>query len=309
MPRVSIGMPVYNGAATIERALECLLTQDFADFELLISDNASTDETPEICARYAARDRRVSYRRNPVNLGAAANFNLLVDWARGEYFRWAAHDDMCAPSHLRRCLEGFRDGPPGTVLCFPLTRIIDAQDREIEVYHDRVQALDRRPHRRLAVMLSNLELCNAVMGLIRTDALRKTRRTDRFRSSDVVLLSELAMLGGIVEIPEPLFWRRRDLKTCGTAMLTPDQQAAWFDPSVKRASPFLRTTLFLQHLVSIARLPLSSADKALCTGALVRVWGPRYWRVMGGELKIALRRRLGLAVAEPRRRSLPSDEG
>jgi glycosyltransferase involved in cell wall biosynthesis len=303
-PAVSIGMPVRDGGATLARAIDCILAQDFTDFELLVSDNASTDSTREICESYARRDSRVRYSRNEVNVGAAANFNRVVDLASGEYFRWAAHDDMCAPTHLSRCLEGFRTGPPGTVLCYPRSLIIDADDRPTERYDDGVECLASAPHERLANMLRKLRLCHAQMGLVRLDALRRTRRIDRFRSSDVVLLSEIAMLGPIVEIPDYLFWRRRDFKTCGTALLTPDQQATWFDPRVKAASPFLRTTLFAQHFVSIARLPLGTVERARCCATVMSVWGPMYWRVMAGEFKIALRRKLRRMPAPPREKQV-----
>ena len=95
--KVTIGIPVYNGEDFLEKAVDSLLSQTYEDFELIISDNASTDRTEEICRRYAAQDPRVKYVRNTENLGAAKNYNQLVDMAKGEYFKWAAHDDICLP--------------------------------------------------------------------------------------------------------------------------------------------------------------------------------------------------------------------
>jgi len=92
-PKVSIGMPVYNGEPYIREALDSLLAQTFTDFELIISDNASTDNTESICREYAAKDPRIRYIRQPENRGAIANFKFVLDQARGEYFMWAAHDD------------------------------------------------------------------------------------------------------------------------------------------------------------------------------------------------------------------------
>ena len=94
VPKVSIGMPVYNGEQFIRCALDSLLEQSFPDFELIISDNASTDGTEEICREYAARDQRINYVRQPLNLGAYANFKFVLDEAHGEYFMWAACDDI-----------------------------------------------------------------------------------------------------------------------------------------------------------------------------------------------------------------------
>ncbi len=103
-PKVSIGMPVYNGAAYISKALDSLLAQTFSDFELIISDNASIDGTDKICRRYAARDARVRYIRQDVNRGASANFSFVLDEARGEYFMWAASDDIWLPDFISECL-------------------------------------------------------------------------------------------------------------------------------------------------------------------------------------------------------------
>ncbi len=93
IPTVNIGMPVYNAENYLQGALDSLLAQDYGDFDLLISDNASTDRTQEICLDYTARDRRVRYQRNGRNIGAADNFNRVLEPACGKYFMWAAHDD------------------------------------------------------------------------------------------------------------------------------------------------------------------------------------------------------------------------
>ncbi|HKJ45099.1 MAG TPA: glycosyltransferase family 2 protein, partial [Balneolales bacterium] len=99
-PRVSIGMPVYNGENYIERAISSILAQTYKDFELIISDNASTDKTQEICKMFVGRDNRVRYHRNSKNIGAARNYNIVFRLSRGKYFKWAAHDDELAPAFL-----------------------------------------------------------------------------------------------------------------------------------------------------------------------------------------------------------------
>lgn len=104
-PQVSIGMPVYNGAKFIREALDSLLAQTFTDFELTISDNASTDGTEAICREYAAKDQRIRYVRQPENLGAAANFRFVLDEAVGEYFMWAAADDLWVPNFIYKCQQ------------------------------------------------------------------------------------------------------------------------------------------------------------------------------------------------------------
>jgi glycosyltransferase involved in cell wall biosynthesis len=104
-PRVSFGMPVYNGAKTIASALESILGQTFADFEVIISDNASTDATSGIAQDFCKADRRIQYFRNERNLGAHPNFNRAFTLSRGEYFKWAAHDDVIASDYLEKCVR------------------------------------------------------------------------------------------------------------------------------------------------------------------------------------------------------------
>ena len=106
-PRVSIGLPVYNGEKYLRAALDCILRQDYADFELVICDNASSDGTEAICREYAARDGRIRYTRNETNIGASGNYKRVFELARGEFFKWASHDDTFHPSLVRRCMEVF----------------------------------------------------------------------------------------------------------------------------------------------------------------------------------------------------------
>ncbi|NWA04462.1 glycosyltransferase family 2 protein [Pseudomonas gingeri] len=103
--RVTIGMPVYNGAATLSAVLEALLSQTFKEFVLLISDNASTDATEEICQRFMERDKRISYVRQPENIGAERNFDYVLQHANTEYFMWAAADDLRSENFLEANLR------------------------------------------------------------------------------------------------------------------------------------------------------------------------------------------------------------
>src|SRR6476646_2411498 len=126
VPKVAIGLPVYNGAKYVAEAIESVLAQTYGDLELVISDNASTDATEEICRDYTARDSRVRYARAEQNGGAAWNFNRTFELSRGEYFKWLAHDDAIGPQYLARCLAVL-DRDPGVVLCHTRTGIINGQ--------------------------------------------------------------------------------------------------------------------------------------------------------------------------------------
>jgi len=125
-PSVSIGMPIYNAEKFLRQALDALLGQTFGDFELIISDNGSTDGSEAICREYASKDSRIKYYKNETNLGAAKNFNRVFELSRGEYFKWASHDDICDPEYLERCVE-LLDRNPAVVLCYPKANTIDEQ--------------------------------------------------------------------------------------------------------------------------------------------------------------------------------------
>src|SRR2546426_6424374 len=121
--RVSIGLPVFNCDPLLRQAVDSLLTQTYSDFELVISDNASTDGTEAICREYAAKDHRVRYYRGERNRGAVWNWNRVFELSGGEYFKWAAHDDLCAPDYVERCVEVL-DRDPSVVLCYAETVLI-----------------------------------------------------------------------------------------------------------------------------------------------------------------------------------------
>ena len=108
---VSIGLPVFNGENFLPQALDSLLAQSFTDFELIISDNASTDKTEEICKNYAARDTRIRYIRQTSNMGGLENFNFVLSEARSKYFMWAAVDDQWAPEFIQLSLTALEDDP------------------------------------------------------------------------------------------------------------------------------------------------------------------------------------------------------
>src|SRR3981081_3969524 len=202
-PVVSIGMPVYNGEGFVRQALESILIQDYLNFELIISDNASTDATSKICGG-TPTGTRVRYVRNETNLGASPNHKRVFEMGTGDYFKWAAHDDECLPTFLSRCMSVFGEASQSVVLVYPQSLIIDEEGRMIREYRASIEAKASGPHRRLASVLSNVVLGTPAYGVMRATALKQTRLIDAFFSSDYVLFAELAMLGEIWELPEPL---------------------------------------------------------------------------------------------------------
>ena len=129
-PKLSIGLPVYNGERYLAETIDSLLAQSFTDYELIISDNASTDSTPAICRKYGEQDSRITYCRSETNRGAAWNFNNTVHQARGEYFKWAAHDDLYHPDFIKKCVHVL-DTKYSVALCFSYTNFIDENGEDL----------------------------------------------------------------------------------------------------------------------------------------------------------------------------------
>src|SRR6201997_3215495 len=133
IPLVSVGLFVYNGERYIEETLDSILSQTFTDFELIISDNASTDRTGEIAQAYAKCDHRIRYYRSEKNMGAGWNARRVYELATGKYFKWAAVDDLLEPDLLQRCVE-ILESDPGCVVAYARTKEVDVNGTFIKNY-------------------------------------------------------------------------------------------------------------------------------------------------------------------------------
>lgn len=223
-PLVTVGVPVYNGAPHLSRALRSILAQTFRDFELLICDNASNDATEEICRAFAERDDRVRYIRFTENSGAAANFNRTFMLARGRYFKWAAYDDVLACDYLKACVD-ILESDPSIALAYGSARIIDETGHGLGPYADPLAASDASPVRRVHGVLWTLERCFAVFGLYRSSILAKTELIRTSKGSDRSLLAEIALHGRIVRLPPELIAMRQ------TASVRENRDLSWWSPT------------------------------------------------------------------------------
>jgi glycosyltransferase involved in cell wall biosynthesis len=290
-PRVSIGLPVYNGDRYLRQAFESLLGQTYEDFELIVADNASTDGTEAICREFAERDRRIRYYRNPRNLGPSGNFNYTLSLARGEFFKWAAHDDICAPQFLERCVDVL-DRDATLVLCHTQVTLIDEggnvlqpDDDICQVYpqlqnwfsSDCHQARDTdstKPPERFRDLISPKgRWCYEVFGLMRTSTLQPIKSPiGDYASSDRVLLARLGLLGRFVEVPEPLFFPRRHAKQSvihalggGKNRFSLHSYQAWWNAPAKERRIVLPTWKLLHEYAEVVRhVPLSWPDRIAC---------------------------------------------
>jgi glycosyltransferase involved in cell wall biosynthesis len=227
-PTVTIGLPVYNGERFVAQAIESILGQTYEDFELLISDNASTDETLSICRSYASNDERIRLIENPDNLGAAPNFNLVVREAKGGFFKWAAHDDILGPRFLEASVESLRTDP-ATVLTFSRVRRIDDEGHDIGTLEFDLDWRAARPSRRFGRQILVDHWCFHVFGLIRTDQLRETRLIGSYVGSDRALLAHLALLGRFHIVDEELFFHREHKGRSTKAIPRLRERRGWFD--------------------------------------------------------------------------------
>jgi glycosyltransferase involved in cell wall biosynthesis len=203
-PLVSIGMPVFNGEKSLAQALDSLLKQDYTNLEIIISDNGSTDHTPEICQEFLKKDSRIKYSHSPENLGSNWNFNRVFNLSSGEYFMWAAHDDLRDLSFVRACVEKLEQFPEA-VLCHTHTSIFIENRKERLVVanldsFDGVTGLVGRYRETLKHFPAV-----AIYGVYRSAALKKTHIFERAIATDLAFIQELSIYGSFVQVPEILF--------------------------------------------------------------------------------------------------------
>src|SRR5882672_3783898 len=253
-PLISIGMPVYNGAAYIRFTLEGLLAQSFGDFELIISDNASTDATRDVIEDCMLRDARIRYELQPVNIGVNPNSSHVMRLARGEFFKWSSSSDWCAPTFLERCLNELL-AHDDTVLVAPRTRLFRDTPSKSQNYEFDVEVLDDAPSARFARLHSTLTLNNALSGLIRMSALRRTRLMEPYRSADVVLMGHLVLLGKFRLLPERLFYRRMEAATA-TVLQNPEAVRRFHYPQLNAGTLFQASKLHLGRARAALSAPM-----------------------------------------------------
>lgn len=280
-PKVSLGIPVYNGENFLEDCLESLLKQSFTDFEIVISDNASTDRTAEICREFQQRDSRIRYDRLPVNIGPSLNFDRVFQLSQGLYFKWCAHDDICGPEFLAQCVEVL-ENQPDVALCYSKMQVINEQGETIETYNyplkldhpgvaQRFKSAICVDHRRHSAV--------EIFGLMRRDVMLKIPPQGLYARGDSVFLARVALFGRLYELNEYLFFNRnhndrgsrvasisarsrtRMSKLIGVGPLPPTE---WFDPSRIGTLTFPEWNIMREYWKSIDLAPLTGRDRWNC---------------------------------------------
>jgi glycosyltransferase involved in cell wall biosynthesis len=263
-PKLSIGLPVYNGEKYVAESLEALLGQSFTDFELIISDNASTDGTGDICRCYEKQDSRVRYYRQPRNIGLAPNHNFVVEQAQGELFKWASNDDLYARDLLERCIDAL-DKYPDVVLAHSWTAKVDDSGtltRALEYPLD--TASPRAPERFRSLLF--VSGGDDDYGVIRTEVLRRTAMQESYHHADRTIIAELSLYGRFYQVPDWLYFRREHPGQSGGVPMR--RRCAIMDP--RRADPLRHPAIRLYgeyiwaYIRAIRHAPLSAADRQEC---------------------------------------------
>ena len=267
-PVLSIGLPVYNGQRYLSKALDSLLKQEFEDFELIVSDNGSTDQTEAICREAAASDSRIRYLRNDQNQGATWNFRKVLEASSGEFFKYAAYDDECYPAMLRKCMDAIR-ADSSIALVYTRSELIDENSAVVPPQcsprWDSIATSARYASIRLWQVLWWVLHGQACYGVMRASFLRRIRPFGSV-AGDWVVLAQLAMLGKIVEIPEVLFRLRRHSSNSWNGTVTSVQVLQWHNPRASRLEKLIpfRVAIVLEHMKSVSYLPLSPIQKVTC---------------------------------------------
>jgi glycosyltransferase involved in cell wall biosynthesis len=267
-PKLSIGLPVYNGEEYLRQAVDSILNQTFTDFELIISDNASIDATAQICQEYARRDPRVRYFRQEHKIGAAENFNFLFKRARGQYFKWAAHDDVLDAEFLEQTVRVLDDDTK-VVLAYSKANRIDAHGSWTGTYDYDMRVSDPLPHIRFADLILINHFCIAIFGVIRRSVLAETPLIGKYVGSDRTLLAEISLKGQLYEIPHYLF-HRRDHPMASTRKFRHHKRLVWFDPNKKNSVHLPYWNNGFHHIRMVTRVHLPAKEKLACYGVAIR---------------------------------------
>jgi glycosyltransferase involved in cell wall biosynthesis len=267
-PSVSIGLPVYNATEFLDETIRSILRQTYTDFELVISDNNSTDRTFEICRSYARRDRRIRLFQNKTNFGAAYNYNRVFELSRGRFFLWHAMDDLLHPEFLGVCVE-LLENNPSAVVAYTGTRVIDINGVEICI-QCRPDFFDSRDLvQRVSSALDPIPYNNcAIFGMIRREVLLRTHGMGAYLAADRCFTLELLLYGPFVKSPRILFSRRKHTKNVGIS----EQFLEWWSPKLVGQICFPGWRILLENTRAVKRSSLQWFMKLRLYGLLV-CWG------------------------------------
>ena len=303
-PLVSIGVPAYNSARFIRQSLESLLTQDYNNIELIVSDDGSTDETPEICAEITRRDARVVMVQG-VHLGGRQNFNTVLRLARGKYFMWAADHDLWDKRFVSACVAAL-EADQDAILAYARSALVDPGGSILAEMDDALAIGQSRPIDRYRWLIWRLENCNAIYGLMRCEQLKGTGGYGAHPAPDHLVLAKMALRGRFIQIQHTMYFRRQNRPPERAEVqrrrqpfdLDPNEAGRWLSLPEGEYFRGLRNA----HMSAVIAAPISVGDKILGLAATVACFRQRFG--VRSRLWAAARRLLDLLPSALRRRAL-----
>ena len=290
-PTVCVGLPVYNGGNLLSQAIESILSQDFENIQLVISDNCSTDNTEEICLKYKTMDKRIKYHRLEENLGIEVNFKNVLGLSSTPYFMWASHDDMRERTFITKCLERI-EPDPSIALVYPRSKVLDVNSKFIGIANDHINADQDSGVERFRHLIWELGMCNMVFGLYRTKILKRVRTIGKSLFGDTLFLAEIALLlGKIVQIDDVLFVRRltRDYNYRSPderyeQLMSLEASSKWFSEGI--SLPHCR--LAYAHLELVNCSEIENSEKNFLMNDVLKCFKTRYGDKMKYEIDRAI---------------------
>jgi tetratricopeptide (TPR) repeat protein/glycosyltransferase involved in cell wall biosynthesis len=264
-PTVSIGMPLYSGGTMLAQSIESFLSQDFSDFEIVISDHGSDPFVREIAHHYEKLDHRIKYfpTVDRISCIGVQNFFRVVELSSAPFFIWGSYDDRVEKSYIKKCLDIIRDND-SIVLAYTKSKVY-RDGKYLGFGNDSIKADQDDPCERFTHVIWELTMCNAFYGLFRREMIRKTRsfRKDAY-AHDNLFLAEIALIGKIIQIDDQLFVRNLTRNyQCSfdehhTDMIR-SMDPPWLEEGI--TLPFCRLTYAHCELINYSSLPFNSKER------------------------------------------------
>lgn len=297
MPRVSIGLPVYNGEKYLSRTIDSIRSQTYENFELIISDNASADRTEEICREYAERDARIRYYRNEKNVGAAKNFNRVFELSHGDYFKWIAADDEIKPDFLAKCVDVLDNNPSIVLACSRYVTIDEHGNIIKKLNYDHNLRSARAYQRFRQLVRETMGSEHPVWGVIRSNVLRETHLIRPIIGCDSYLAVELALKGEFGQVREYLNclrihpeaystnFRRENVELDG---MQGPREARWLNPENKGRFFLPHWRLLWEYFLLVVRSKEMATAKCFMVAYLFYPLVIRWGTILTKELFFAV---------------------
>lgn len=265
---ISFGLPVYNGERHVSQAIDSVLAQNVDDFELIIADNASTDDTWAICQEYAQKDDRIRLFRHDTNIGAAPNFNFVFEKSSGQFFKWVAADDIFAPDFVEVCLTALNQDPDVS-LATTKARIIDEDGNWLEDYDYDASNMSDGIAQRFRKQIRGHQ-CYEVFGVFRRSELAIAMPMGSYFAGDAVLLMRMIVHGKIHESERRLFVSRRHPEQSERLRNAPAAYMVWFNPANAGSEGLPYWNVLREYFLITQRNNLCLVDRVACRFAVVK---------------------------------------